>query len=101
MKKKRTIDIGGRLIGDGQPIYFVAEAGVNHNGSLELAMKLVDIAAESGAYAVKFQKRTVQDILIRAALERPYLTPTSLGDTYGAHREKLELSVEDYRQLWE
>ena len=55
----KTINLGGRLIGDGQPIFFIAEAGVNHNGSVELGTKLVDIAAESGADAVKFQKRTV------------------------------------------
>ena len=95
----KTTDIGGRLIGEGQPLYFIAEAGVNHNGSLELAMKLVDVAADCGADAVKFQKRTVRDILVSEALERPYLTPTSLGATYGEHREKLELSAEDYLAL--
>jgi sialic acid synthase SpsE len=96
----RTIDIGGRAVGEGQPIYFVAEAGVNHNGKLDLARKLVDVAAECGADAVKFQKRTVRDILVGEALERPYLTPNSLGATYGEHREKLELSADDYLQLW-
>jgi sialic acid synthase SpsE len=97
----KTFDVAGRTIGDGQPIYFIAEAGVNHNGSLELARKLVDIASECGADAVKFQKRTVRDILVGAALERPYLTPTSLGATYGEHREKLELSADDYAELWQ
>jgi sialic acid synthase SpsE len=95
----KTIDVGGRIIGEGQPIYFIAEAGVNHNGRLDLARKLVDIAAECGADAVKFQKRTVRDILITAALEKPYLTPTSLGATYGEHREKLELSAEEFHAL--
>ena len=95
----KTIDVGGRPVGDGQPIYFIAEAGVNHNGSLELAKQLVDIAAECGADAVKFQKRTVRDILVTQALDRPYLTPTSLGATYGEHREKLELSEDDWYQL--
>jgi sialic acid synthase SpsE len=94
-----TIDVGGRLIGDGQPIYFIAEAGVNHNGSAELAAKLIDVAAECGADAVKFQKRTVRDILVAAALDKPYLTPTSLGATYGEHREKLELSEDDFFAL--
>jgi sialic acid synthase SpsE len=95
----KTIEVGGRAIGDRQPVYFVAEAGVNHNGSPELARKLVDIALECGADAVKFQKRTVRDILINEALERPYLTPTSLGATYGEHREKLELTDQDYYDL--
>ena len=96
-----TIDIGGRVIGDGRPIYFVAEAGVNHNGSLDLARKLVDIAVDCGADAVKFQKRTVREILVAEALEKPYLTPTSLGATYGEHREKLELDAKDYQRLWQ
>ena len=96
-----TIDVGGRLIGDDQPIYFIAEAGVNHNGSVELAERLVSIAAECGADAVKFQKRTVSEILITEALERPYLTPTSLGATYGEHRQKLELSDEDWYYLFD
>lgn len=97
----KTIEVGGQTIGDSQPVYFVAEAGVNHNGSPELARKLVDIAEECSADAVKFQKRTVRDILISEALERPYLTPTSLGATYGEHREKLELSDAEYYNLAE
>jgi sialic acid synthase SpsE len=96
-----TIDVGGRLIGDGQPIFFIAEAGVNHNGDPDLAAQLVDIAADCGADAVKFQKRTVRDILITQALERPYLTPTSLGATYGEHREKLELEEDAWHRLAE
>jgi sialic acid synthase SpsE len=74
---------------------------VNHNGSLELARRLVDIAAQAGADAVKFQKRTVADILIAEALARPYTVPTSLGATYGEHRERLELSEEDFFALAE
>jgi sialic acid synthase SpsE len=95
-----TIDVGGRPVGDGQPIYFVAEAGVNHNGSPELARRLIEIAAECGADAVKFQKRTVRDILVGSALDRPYNTPTSLGATYGEHREKLELPEQAWVELF-
>lgn len=96
----KTLRVGERLIGDGQPVFFIAEAGVNHNGRLDLARRLVQIAADCGADAVKFQKRNVRDILIAEALERPYLTPTSLGATYGEHRERLELSEDDYHELW-
>ena len=49
------INLGEKKIGDGHRVFFVAEAGVNHNGSLEMAMKLIDVAVESGADAVKFQ----------------------------------------------
>src|ERR687889_1931097 len=94
-----VINIGNRAIGEDEPCYIIAEAGVNHNGSLDLARRLVDIAADAGADAVKFQKRTVGDILIAEALMRPYTVPTSLGATYGEHREKLELSAEDFALL--
>jgi sialic acid synthase SpsE len=94
-----TIEIAGRLVGEGQPCYIIAEAGVNHNGDPALARKLIDIAADAGADAVKFQKRTPSEILTAAALERPYTVPTSLGATYGEHRERLELSADDFRGL--
>lgn len=55
--KNKTINIGGRLVGENQPVFIIAEAGINHNGRIELAKKLVDIAAEAGADAVKFQMR--------------------------------------------
>ncbi len=94
-----TIEIDGRLVGEGQPCYVIAEAGVNHNGDPELAKRLIDIAADAGADAVKFQKRTPADILTAEALQRPYTVPTSLGATYGEHRERLELPAEVYEAL--
>ena len=50
-----SIDLGGRSIGPGNPCFFIAEAGVNHNGDLDLARTLVALAAEAGADAIKFQ----------------------------------------------
>jgi sialic acid synthase SpsE len=95
----KTVEIGGRLVGEGQPCFMIAEAGVNHNGEVALAHRLIDGAVRAGADAVKFQKRSVTDILVRAALEAPYVKPNSLGPTYGEHRERLELSEEAYREL--
>ena len=95
----KTVRIAARLVGEGQPCFVIAEAGVNHNGDPALAHRLIDVAVRAGADAVKFQKRSVTDILIRAAREAPYLTPNSLGATYGEHREKLELPEEAYREL--
>ena len=94
-----TIEIAGRLVGEGQPCYVIAEAGVNHNGDPALAKRLIDIAADAGADAVKFQKRTPSEILTAEAMRRPYNVPTSLGATYGEHRERLELSSEQFRAL--
>lgn len=94
-----TIRIGSRLVGDGRPCFVIAEAGLNHNGDPELAEQLVRIAAEAGADAVKFQKRTIPDILTREALDAPYLQANSFGATYGEHRQKLELSEELWYRL--
>jgi len=64
-----VIKIGDRLIGDGQPTYIIAEIGVNHNGILALALKLIDIAADAGADAVKFQKRKLDKLYAKKYLE--------------------------------
>jgi sialic acid synthase SpsE len=95
----RTIQIGQRAVGDGQPCFVIAEGGVNHNGDPRLAAELVHIAARCQADAVKFQKRTIEELLTREALARPYVHANSLGATYGEHRLKLELSDEVWREL--
>jgi N-acetylneuraminate synthase len=53
-----SVELGGRQVGPGRPVFLIAEIGINHNGSLELARKLIDGAHLAGADAVKFQKRT-------------------------------------------
>jgi sialic acid synthase SpsE len=95
----KTVRIGARTVGDGQPCFVIAEGGVNHNGSMRLAEELVRIAADCEADAVKFQKRTIAELLTREALDRPYVNPNSLGATYGEHRAKLELSEADWVAL--
>lgn len=99
MKKK--IKIGNRIVGEGEPCFIIAEGGVNHNGNTELAKKLVDVAVDCKADAVKFQKRSIEKILTREALEMPYLGPNSFGKTYGEHRRKLELSHDAWYELKE
>lgn len=54
----REIKIGDRWVGDGHPTYIVAEVGINHNGDIAIARKLIDAAVLAGVDAVKFQKRT-------------------------------------------
>lgn len=94
-----TVTVGNKKIGEGQPCFFIAEGGLNHQGQLHLAKSMVDIAVMAGADAVKFQKRTPQLMLTKEALARPYGGPHSFGKTYGEHRAALELSDEDYVEL--
>jgi N-acetylneuraminate synthase len=60
----RTIQIGDRLIGSDQPAYLIAELSANHNGSLERALEIVRLAAESGADAIKLQTYTADTMTI-------------------------------------
>lgn len=90
--------IAGRTIDEG-PCFIVAEAGLNHNGDMELALRLIDTAAKCGADAVKFQKRDAEACLTRTAREKPYTGRNSFGATYGEHRAKLELSVDQWGVL--
>lgn len=96
-----VVEIAGKNVGPGYPVYLIAEIGLNHNGDAELAAKLIRTAAASGVDAVKFQKRDSRSLLTRAAYDAPYESPQAYGATYGAHREALELSFEDLRSLKE
>jgi len=64
-----VIKIGDRLVGDGQPTYIIAEIGVNHNGILDLAIELIDVAVSAGADAVKFQKRQLDRLYAQKYLD--------------------------------
>jgi N-acetylneuraminate synthase/N,N'-diacetyllegionaminate synthase len=68
----KTIQISGKSIGVGQPVFIIAEAGVNHNGKIELAKKLVDIAVDAGADAVKFQTFKSEDVVTKNAKMAKY-----------------------------
>lgn len=64
---KKVIKIGKKLVGEGQGVFVVAEAGVNHNGQLDLALKLVDVAADCGADAIKFQAFRAEQVVAAGA----------------------------------
>src|SRR3989344_7468848 len=66
--------IGTKTIGKGSPVFIIAEAGVNHNGDMALARKLIDAAADAGADAVKFQTFTPEELVSEAAPQAAYQT---------------------------
>lgn len=84
-----------------QKPYVIAEAGCNHMGSMEIAHDLIKTAAYyCKADAIKFQKRCPKELLTEEQYNAPHPNPVnSYGDTYGAHREFLELTVEQHAQL--
>ena len=78
----------------------IAEIGCNHMGKIEIAKELIDLAKDSGADYVKFQKRNNRELLTEEQYETPHPNPhNSYGDTYGAHREYLEFSIAQNKEL--
>lgn len=89
-----AVRIGQRVVGPGQPIFAVAEIGINHNGDVDLAKKLVAAAVAAGCDAVKFQKRTVELVYTADDLARPRESP--FGSTNGDLKRGIELDHDDY-----
>jgi sialic acid synthase SpsE len=79
--------------------YVIAEAGLNHNGSIETAKKLIDLASKAGADAVKFQKRTINNLAIKATLDAPDDRFPEFGKTYREIREHLEFNMTQYQEI--
>lgn len=99
-KKIPLISIGNKKIGEGEPCFIIAEAGVNHNGDLTLARKLIDVACESGADAIKFQTFKTSHLVTRDAEKADYQKKNSgSGTTQFEMLKKLELSRKDFTSL--
>jgi len=92
-----TIKIGDRLVGDDQPCYVIAEIGINHSGSLDLAKKLISVAVAAGCDAVKFQKRTVEVVYTAEELAKPRENP--FGPTNGDLKRGLEFGEREYAEI--
>ena len=88
-------------VGDGLPTYLIAEIGLNHNGSEELARDMIRSAAQSGASFVKLQKRSPDNLASAAFLDAPFLKCPLLGSTQREVRERLELPLDAYIRLRE
>jgi N-acetylneuraminate synthase len=93
-----AITIGGNKVGENEPVYVIAEIGLNHNGDVELAKRLIDVAADSGAQAVKFQKRT-------PAISTPEHMKSQLRETpwgtmtYLEYRYRVEFDRDQYIEI--
>jgi len=123
MTKESYITVGKKTIGHDRPIFFIAEIGINHNGDIEIAKKLIDVAIDAGADAVKFQKRNVDVVytpeelarprpvessILLKALKRGVLPKESVDRLHRSHFEEstngdlkraLELTEAEYREI--
>ena len=91
------VRIGSRLVGDDQPCFIVAEIGINHNGDVDLAKRLISVALAAGCDAVKFQKRTVEVVYTPEELAKPRENP--FGPTNGDLKYGLEFEQEEYEEI--
>lgn len=94
----RELRIGDRLVGDGHPAYLIAEIGINHNGDVNIAKRLIDAAVHAGADAVKFQKRTPN--IATPPDQQHQMRETPWGYiTYLEYRYKVEFNEEQYSEI--
>ncbi|HBL27929.1 MAG TPA: N-acetylneuraminate synthase [Acidobacteria bacterium] len=98
MQQRPVVRIGDRLVGKGEPVFVIAEIGINHNGSLELARKLIDGAHLAGADAVKFQKRTPEQCVPREQWDLERDTPWGRM-TYIEYRRRMEFGVREFAAI--
>ena len=95
----RTVEIAGKPVGEGAPCFIVAEAGVNHNGKVSLAKKLIDVAKRAGADAVKFQVFKAETTATRTAEKAAYQKRETGKGSQFEMLEKLELTGDEFKRL--
>jgi len=94
----KQVKVANQIIGEGQSIFVIAEIGLNHNGDLDIAKKLIDVAAVSGCDAVKFQKRTPE--LCVPIEQRNVMRETPWGImTYMDYRHRVEFGMTEYKEI--
>jgi len=94
---RKTVKIANRIIGDGHPCFVTAEIGINHNGSVMQAKKLIDMAISVGCDAVKFQKRTIDIVYTKEELAKE--RQSVFGETNGDLKRGLEFGYEQYKEI--
>ena len=87
--------IGNKEVGENKPVFIAAELGINHNGDVEIAKQLIDVAVEAGCDAVKFQKRTIEIVYSKEELQKPRESPW--GTTFEEQKKGLEFGQEEYQ----
>src|SRR4051812_42044413 len=94
----KQVTVGERQVGRGHPVCVIAEIGINHNGDLETAKRLIDAAAVAGCDAVKFQKRTPELCVPPEQRDLRRETPWGIM-TYMAYRERVEFGRREYEEI--
>ena len=98
--REKKIKVVDRFIGSGEPVFIIAEAGVNHNGDVTLAKRLIDVAVEAGADAVKFQTFHADTVVTCTAEKADYQKSTTPSDESQFDMiKKLELADDDFLEL--
>jgi len=95
---KREVKMGNRYVGDGHPVYIIAEIGINHNGNIEVAKQLIDASAAAGCDAVKFQKRTPELCVPDDQKDKMRHTPWGYI-SYMEYREKVEFGKDEFSEI--
>lgn len=91
------VKIGAKMVGEGEPVFFIAEIGINHNGNIDIAKELIDVADDAGCDAVKFQKRTIDLVYTKEELDKPRESPW--GTTNREQKNGLEFGYDKYKEI--
>jgi sialic acid synthase SpsE len=92
------VSVGKKAIGAGEPVYIIAEIGINHNGDIAIAKQLMDVAVETGCDAVKFQKRTPEICVPEEQKSIPRETPWG-SMTYFEYKKRIEFEQPEFEQI--